>query len=238
MMKNESFADIHTHILPGMDDGASTVEESLMMLSELFRQGVTTVAATPHFYADRESPKDFFERRQEAFSRLEGKLNGDLTVLPGAEVRYYQGISGTTELPELTIGDTNLLLLEMPFGEWTPSVVNEVYSLQRDRKLQVVIAHIDRYFSRNNLKYTEGMRSFGIMFQLNADVFFDRKRKSTALKMLESKAVDFIASDCHNMTSRPPMLTEAYTVMEKKLGSDCKEWLLEQSEAYFRGGDG
>lgn len=223
MMEIKCRMDIHTHILPGMDDGASSVEESMQLLAELSNQGVKTVAVTPHFYADREAPEAFFERRQKSFSLLTGKLNSDVIVLPGAEVCYYQGISRTKELSEFTIGDTNLLLLEMPFCDWTASVINEVFSIQRDRKLQVVIAHIDRYFSRKNIEYIEEMVSFGIKLQINADAFLNRKCKWKVLNMLKMGYIHYIASDCHNMTSRPPRLTEAYAVIEKKLGKQYLE---------------
>lgn len=225
--------DIHTHILPCLDDGASSIEVSLQLAGELSKQGITTIAATPHFYADRGNPTDFFGRRQQAVSLLTDKLDKGITVLPGAEVYYYQGISRTERLPEFAIGQTNLLLLEMPFADWTASVINEVYSIQRDRKLQVVIAHIDRYLSKKNIDYIEDLLRFGVLFQINASAFLDKNCRNEALRMLKNRSVHFVASDCHNMASRPPKLGEAYAVIEKKLGSDCLEWLCEQSEKYF-----
>ncbi len=237
MMEEKCTVDIHTHILPGMDDGASSPEESLQLAHELSRQGVTVVAATPHFYADRENPSDFFDRRQNAISLFSDKLDKRIKVLSGAEVCYYQGISRTQRLPDFVIGQTNLLLLEMPFCDWTKSVINEVCSIQRDRKLQVVIAHIDRYMSKKNIEYMEDMLRLGVLFQINASAFLDKKRRNEALNMLKNKKVHFVASDCHNMTSRSPKLAEAYGVIEKKLGHDYSEWLEEQSKIYFQGGD-
>lgn len=234
MMEEKCTVDIHTHILPGMDDGASSPEESLQLAHELSRQGVTVVAATPHFYADRENPSDFFDRRQNAISLFSDKLDKSITVLPGAEVCYYQGISRTERLPDFVIGQTNLILLEMPFCDWTQSVINEVCSIQRDRKLQVVIAHIDRYMSKKNIKYIEYMLRLGITFQINASAFLDKKRRNTALNMLENRAVHFVASDCHNMTTRLPKLRDAYEVIEKKLESDALTWLCKQSKYYLR----
>lgn len=225
--------DIHSHILPNMDDGASSEEESLNLISELSKQGITAIAATPHFYADRDNPSEFFDRRKNAGSLIADKLDKDITVLLGAEVYYYQGISRTERLSEFTIDSTNLFLLEMPFCDWTASMINEVYSIQRDRNLQVVIAHIDRYISRKNLKLVEDMLDFGIMFQINASAFLDKKQKNNALNMLKNRMVHFIASDCHNMTARPPKLSEAYEVIEKKLGSGYLKWLEQQSQEYF-----
>ncbi len=233
MTEEKCTVDIHTHILPQMDDGASSLEESLQLAGELSKQGITVIAATPHFYADRENPSDFFDRRRKAVSLLADKLDKGVTVLPGAEVYYYQGISRTERLPEFAIGQTDLLLLEMPFGDWTRSVINEVCSIQRERKLQVVIAHIDRYMSQKNVDNIEDMISLGMLFQINASAFLDKKRKNAALAMLKNRIVHFVASDCHNMTARPPKLRDAYEVIEKKLGSDSVKWLCEQSELYF-----
>ncbi len=130
-----------------------------------------------------------------------------------------------------------MLLLEMPFCDWTQSVINEVCPIQRDRKLQVVIAHIDRYMSRKNIDYIEDMLRLGILFQINASSFLDKKRNNAVLDMLTNRMVHFVASDCHNITSRPPNLRDAYEKIEKKLGSDSVKWLCEQSEHFF-GRDG
>ena len=75
--------DLHTHILPGMDDGAPDVETSLAMLREEARQGVDTVVLTPHFYRDRERPEHFLARRARAADRL----NSAIQALPGEERR-------------------------------------------------------------------------------------------------------------------------------------------------------
>ena len=227
--------DIHTHILPGMDDGAASVEESLLLADELSKQGVRAVAATPHFYADREHPFEFFARRQNSLASLKEKLDFPVTILPGAEVCYYQGISRTEKLPDFAIDSTDLLLLEMPFDHWTTLTINEVFSIQRDRKLKVVIAHIDRYFGTKAMGFIEDMRQNGILFQINASAFVDRKRRNEALRLLGNRTVQFVASDCHNMESRPPRLDEAFSVIEKKLGSKSLQWLDENSKIYFEG---
>lgn len=62
--------DFHSHILPGIDDGSASVEESLKLLEMLAEQGVKTVVATPHFYPDRTSVSDFLRRRDAAYQRL------------------------------------------------------------------------------------------------------------------------------------------------------------------------
>lgn len=238
MTAENGMVDIHAHILPCMDDGAASVQESLRLLEALSKQGITAVAATPHFYADRESPSEFFGRRQEAVSLLTATGETGVTVLTGAEVCYYQGISRTERLSEFAISQTGLLLLEMPFSDWTASVIKEVCSIQRDRGLQVVIAHIDRYFGVRGLSDgMEDMLRSGVFFQLNADALLDRKCRGAALGLLEDRVVHFVASDCHNMKTRAPRLNEAYSVIEKKLGRNAVDCLWEYSEKVLEGSD-
>ena len=102
----------------------------------------------------------------------------------------------------------------MPFSNWTASLINEIYSIQRDRKLIIVVAYIDRYLNKKIIGFIKDMLNFGVLFQINASAFFDRKRRNDALVMLKNREIHFIASDCHNMTVRPPRLREAYDVIE------------------------
>ena len=86
--------DFHTHILPGVDDGSRSVEMSVQMLESMAKQGITRVVATPHFYAQVDSPKAFLERRTAAVSELQAAMEG-VPKLPklsvGAEVHFFTG---------------------------------------------------------------------------------------------------------------------------------------------------
>ena len=122
--------DIHTHVLPGLDDGSGSLEESLWLGHALARQGVKLFAATPHFYATQESPQDFLWRRERAERQLFLHWPQEFPpFLMGAEVRFFDGMSRTQELPLLTLEGTNLLLLEMPFSPWSSRMVEEVLEI-------------------------------------------------------------------------------------------------------------
>ena len=123
----------------------------------------------------------------------------------------------------------------MPFYDWTASVVNEVLSIQRDRNLKVIVAHIDRYFGTKSMAYIEELRQNGILFQINANAFLDRKRRNEALRLLRNQTAQFVASDCHSMELRPPRLDEAFAVIKKQLGSEFLRWLNENSKICFEG---
>lgn len=230
--------DIHSHILPKTDDGSSSVKESLSLLSLLKEQGVDLVAATPHFYADDETPDIFLERRERHFLQLKNELPEDSPqIVLGAEVLYYPGISRTERLDRFKIGDSNLILIEMPFSEWTDSVIREISDIQRFSGLDVLIAHFDRYISHHNLKLLDFLKSEGVYVQVNADSFFDKRKCKKVLDLIKNRIVDFIGSDCHDTFSRPPLIGEAYKVIEKKLGELYIKLLNDNSQMFFESGD-
>ena len=84
------------------------------------------------------------DRRTAALERLQAGKN-DVKLLCGAEVRYYSGIAHMEELPLLQIGESGVLLLEMPFSTWTEYTVRELCEMADSRGLQLVLAHIERY---------------------------------------------------------------------------------------------
>ena len=213
--------DWHSHILPGIDDGSGSVEESLLMLKLLREQGAETVIATPHFYADADSVDSFIAKRQKAFEALSVSLNGEHPeVLLGAEVCYYPGISKLTDLKRLCIQGTDLLLIEMPVARWTQHTVNEIIELACSGSVVVVIAHVDRYLEFQSASVISKMCDIGIIMQLNSgffDNFFNRRK---AFKLLENGIVRIIGSDCHNLSSRKPSLDRAFMYIQKKFGND------------------
>ena len=99
-------ADFHTHILPCVDDGSRSVEQSLEMLRQCKKMGIRHVILTPHFYADRDHPDRFLERRSAAFAALqEAVAEEDVpAVIPGAEVHYFPNMGSSDVLRKLSIG--------------------------------------------------------------------------------------------------------------------------------------
>lgn len=212
--------DWHSHILPEMDDGSRSIEESLQMLEALGEQGAQCVLATPHFFANEESVDEFLLRRSEAFGKLKDSLDGKYPcVLCGAEVRYYSGISKMQGLDRLTVDGTKILLLEMPMSKWTEYTLKELEDLAGTRGLTVVMAHIERYMALQGERTFERLCDCGILMQVNAS-FFEGFRRHKALKLLGNGKIHFIGSDTHNMTSRAPKLDVAYGQIHRKFGED------------------
>lgn len=213
--------DFHSHILPKMDDGSRSAEESEALLKMLCAQKVDTVVATPHFYANSETVSDFIRRRKEAHGELEKKLfEGAPQILLGAEVKYYQGISKMEELKSLCIGESKLLLLEMPFSSWTEYNINEIENIVCTRGITVVLAHIERYLKFQKKSVWDRLWQNGVLMQINADFVIKFFSRRTALKMLEQNKVQFLGSDCHNTESRAPKMQGAVKIISDKLGED------------------
>lgn len=224
--------DFHTHILPGIDDGSQSLEESRRLLEESFLQGTGQLAATPHFYADDTSFERFLTRREESITKLlharEGFAETPMLCV-GAEVYYFPGISRAERIPELCIRGTKLLLLEMPFAQWSEEMYREVKALLEKRKIQVILAHIERYYNyQKDRSVWQNMWKLPVYPQINAGSFLKRGRKKFCLDFIKKQGHILLGSDCHNMEHRPPNLFAGRQVIEKKLGVS----FLEEIDAF------
>lgn len=227
--------DFHSHILPEIDDGAQSVDESIAMLRMLKEQGVNTVALTSHYIATDESPEEFLNKRQEAFETLKAEIAQRKEQLPdlmlGAEVYYYPGILKMENLTELTLSDTNVLLLEMPMAPWSEFNIRELIEFANFSDIQIVMAHIERYIKFQKKGTVERLLESGILMQSNASFFFSRKTKRKALKMFDKGQIHFIGSDCHNLEYRPPRISDAINVIKDKFSTDAvDQFFKEQKE--------
>ena len=229
--------DIHTHILPGMDDGSGSLEESLAMAKESARQGVRLLAATPHVDATHEDPNSFLRRREKSLALLESTWQeGFPTLLVGAEVRYFDGISRVEKIAHLTLDHTRILLLEMPFTSWSGRMVDEVLELQRSRGLQVLLAHVERYLKDQDGQAWETFRQNGVWMQCNANFFLRWQTKRKAQALFKKGEIQMLGSDTHNMTTRPPNLAMARDALVKSLGQAVWRDFERRSYALLKAG--
>ena len=211
--------DLHTHILPEIDDGSDGVDTSLAMLRREAEQGVTAVCATSHYYAKHSSIPAFCERRAEALERLTGVLTDGLPqVLPAAEVAYFPRMEEQNLTP-LCIQGTRTLMLEMPFADWTSMQLETVEALVLDCRYDVVLVHPERFcFSKSNRHKLEKLAELPIGLQVNAGSLLRWGTRRLALDLLQLAHWPLLGSDCHNLTSRPPNLKEGRKVVMQKLG--------------------
>ena len=227
--------DIHSHILPKMDDGSKSVEMSLEMLRSSVDQGVTTLVSTSHFYASHEAPEDFLRRRRHAKEKLESSLSDfDLQLHYGAEVLYFPGISQSEEVRSLAIEGTSLILIEMPFVPWTEKIYEELLTFQYLSRLHIVLAHVERYRAIQKKAIYGKLFEQPFLFQMNAEVFssfFDRR---FAFQLMEQELLHFLGTDCHNTGDRAPNMSIAKKAIEKKYSPGMWHELSEETENRFR----
>ena len=238
--------DMHSHVLPAIDDGSESVERSLEMLRFSCDRGVRKIVATPHFYPHSMNPLDFLERRERAVKAIvaaatDARSSGEELpeVYLGAEVAYFDGISRSEAVSGLGILGTKLLLVEMPFSRWSEGCINELIALKA-KGFVPVVAHYDRYWSYQRNGVLERLLEHGVIIQLNAEAFLRFTTKRTALALVSAGAVGFLGSDCHNMEDRKPNLADAAEVICRSAGVDCVKQimdgaaaLLENAEAIF-----
>lgn len=215
--------DFHSHILPQIDDGSQSIEETLSLLQMLSEQGVDRVAATPHFYASQQPLARFLEKRGAAYEKVMSALQKEASfpvpdIRLGAEVWYYPGVSRLEGIRELQLEGTRLLLLEMPMEPWSAYTVREVLDLNCSGALTVVLAHIERCLPYQDASVWENLLQNGVMMQVNASFLLSRRTRGRALKMMKRGLIQWIGSDCHNLTERAPHMREAVEILRKKLG--------------------
>lgn len=231
-------ADFHSHILPGIDDGSASIEESLRMLREESRQGISCVVATPHFYGHQDSPRRFVARRQEAFERLTEAMQGqpDLPEIRlGAEVYYFHGISECEELELLKLEGTHCILVEMPMAKWTDSMYRDLVGIREKQGLIPVVAHVDRYIAPLRTHgIPDRLAKLPVLVQANASFFIQKSTRSMALRMLKNDRIHLLGSDCHNMESRPPRMDQALQIIRQGLGVEALKAISQTQNMLFR----
>ena len=214
--------DFHTHILPGIDDGSRNLQMTKEMLDLERDQAVTKVIASPHFYASEMSMKHFLRQRDKAWSEVREQLYSRDNTYPeiklAAEVYYFNDM-GRSDLSGLCIQGTRLLLVEMPFAQWTKKVFEDLESMIRKQHLKLIIAHVERYYHyQKDKSIWDQVFSLPLIAQFNAGCLGSWTRRRLALRFMKGGYPVILGSDCHNTSSRKPNLLEGRDVLEKKLG--------------------
>lgn len=223
--------DYHTHILPGMDDGACDVEQANEMLQQLHAYGVQTVLLTPHYYTDNESPAAFLQRRKAAFEALNSAYAASSPrLILGAEVYLEKGLSKRTDLKKLCIGDSSYMLLEMPYLPLSEWMIEEIESLCFEHDCKLIFAHLLRYAAYYHEDDFAQLIDFPeAVVQVNAeDMLFRTVRKRVRQWIAQGRTVVF-GTDCHNLDSRRPN----FDVAEKHIAKICGGISpIEQADAF------
>ncbi len=216
--------DIHTHILPGLDDGAKSLDEAVELLRMASEDGTRAVVATPHI-SDGVYPN--------SLAAIEGKLSElqemvrselDIQIYMGAEVRIAPGLANRVTSGEVpTINDGGYLLLELP-DEIVPPQTEELLFDLTVNKITPIITHVERYmWTKRNISRIEGFVHAGALVQVTAMSLtggFGRATRKLSETLLKRGLVHVIASDAHSVTRRPTGLRAALDAAVKIVGED------------------
>jgi len=220
--------DLHTHILPGLDDGARTLDESIQMCWISYGDGVRTIVATPHtlngvYINDRAT---ILTKVQELNSAIRNPQSAiPLRILPGADVRFCEGILLQLDQGNVTtVGDRGQFLsIEFPF-QWIPYRAEDILFQLMARGIIPIISHPERNLEilDRPKRYYEMIR-MGCLGQVTAMSLtgkFGHGIRKIVERFIKKRLVHIIASDAHSINGRPPILSEALRAAEKIVGKE------------------
>jgi protein-tyrosine phosphatase len=234
-----SVIDLHTHILPGLDDGAATLREAVALAKAAVDDGIRTVAATPHVRSDFPTTPEAMEEALTAVRTALIEAGVALEVLPGGEIAFDR--LDALEEDELTRfglgGNPGLILLETPYVGWPSGLIAAVVAL-RDRDITPLLAHPER--NRDVQAGGPGLRALvagGALVQVTAaslDGRLGRRTRATAHALLDAGLVHAVASDAHAPTVRAIGLSStAAAIGDEALA----RWLTEEAPAALLAGE-
>lgn len=222
------FIDIHTHMLPNIDDGSKSIEMTLNMLRMSSETGTKKIVFTPHYFKYKKFPytKEELQAKFNEVKELVKENNIDLEVYLGQEVNMFSSIVDKLEQKEiLTINDSKYVLVEIPYKNAEPIKLAEevIYDLKVSGFVPI-IAHPERYddLLRNPHKLSEWVEQ-GCLLQVNRESIMEKKAKSVykfVHKLLKNQMVHFVASDSHRDNTRTPVLNDVYECISSQYGKD------------------
>lgn len=229
-MEETGIIDIHSHILPGVDDGSDSMETTLKMLAEAYRQGVRTVIATPHGSPafPQVAPERYRSLLAEVQQRAGEKLPG-MEFFLGQEIYYTRECIRRLESGELlSMAGTSYVLVEFPYAV----AYRELYGAVRElvwARYRPILAHIERYGCLRTEGRTAELSEAGAYLQVNFGSVGGGRfngRARWCKRELAAGRVHFLGSDMHNLTSRRPELSQALSWMERHLDGGYLQELL------------
>jgi protein-tyrosine phosphatase len=221
--------DIHSHILPGLDDGASTIADSILMARAALNDGISHVLATPHHANGRYLNGALSVKEAvEDLIRVLQEQQIPLRVLPGSEIRVYKNLIEDMERGSiLTLNDSRYALIEFPADRIPEHMEEYIHELRVIGKV-AIIAHPERNqeIMRNpeRLAHLIGLGALSQITAGSVNGHFGKKIRSFAMQLCSEHLTHFIASDAHNILDRPFGLLHSYRAIADSLGDKYVEY--------------
>ena len=231
-LEKRGYIDIHCHMLPAVDDGSASMEESFRMAKYAAMEGISEIILTPHQKADRRCVTyDGTIRRMKLLQERIDALRIPVRFYPGAELFYRHGAEKLLEEGRIhTLADSHYVLVEFFPGE--------EYAYIRDALVRIssygylpVLAHVERYASvmSESGRAQQLKQNTGCFFQVNAASLSGEAGyagKTASRRLIRQGLADFVATDSHNDAGRAPHLAHCARWLEKKIGREGTEKLL------------
>lgn len=226
--------DMHSHILFGVDDGALVLKDSLDLIKEEIKKGVTKIILTPHFNKRKGDVPDLID---ENFKVLSGAISYEgleVQLFLGCEVylenNYYDVIWNE---PIITLAGSDYILVEFSMTD-TPKNIPEICYEARLNGYIPIIAHVERYdILYDNNQLIKDILNEGAHFQVNASAVINKEDKEShkfVNYLLKNELVSFVASDVHNNNSRGFYLDEAYKTVNKVYSHNYAEKIFKTNQ--------
>lgn len=195
-----AFVDIHSHVLPGIDDGAKNIEESLTLISEMKKMGFSKIIGTPHIYPGLYDNNN--ESIMGSFEKIKSELKIKISLDYSAEYMLDDSlIEKATQKKLLTI-KKNHILLELGFV-YPPNYVFEIMFELQTMGYQIILAHPERYFFlHKNYELVKKLKKLNCKFQINllsSTGYYGKDVVKFTDKLLKEKLIDYTGSDIHNI---------------------------------------
>ena len=209
--------DIHSHILPGLDDGAQDIYDTLEMVGLAARSGITAMVATPHCSIPGGYKNYFSDEYVKIMQTVRNAVHGEgipVNILPGVEVFATENLGRLLQDGKImTLNQSRYLLMEFAFDE-EPAFVCRVIRDVHELNVIPVIAHAERYeFVQQESEIVYDLRKKGFPIQINKGSFqgkFGRRAMKAAYELLEHNLVSVVASDAHSPYQRTPYMADVY----------------------------
>jgi len=221
--------DIHSHIVPDVDDGAKTLDESKQMLQLAYNEGIRTIIATPHFRRRMfECPLQKRKEQYEKLKEVAAQIGDGMTIIFGCECYADSNLIERLATGECcTIGNSSYVLTEFSERRDFAYVRQIIYDLVCNG-YEPIVAHVERYgyLKKENI---EELISLGAKMQINAESIIGkegRKIKKFCKMMMKEGLLSFVATDAHGVKDRPPEIASCAAYIEKKMGKDYAKKIL------------
>jgi len=224
--------DLHTHLLPRIDDGACDVETALKMTEALYAQNIMVAVCTPHFNPTDTTLEDFVARRASAFAQMGVS---QLHLIPASETILHEYLFHYPDLSRLCIENTRYLLLEFhDQKKWASKNYEYLEKLINHYNIIPIIAHIERYPAVKR-KHIKKLMELGCVIQLNTSAILNPKTRKKAFQYIKHNYIDVLGSDCHDLQKRPPNMVGAIDIIKEKFGIQYCEKLEDQTSCIING---